>query len=278
MSALVELQHVNYKIGNRYLLHDINWKIESGEHWLVFGLNGSGKTTLLSLLAGYLSPTSGSISILGEAYNRENIYKLRQSVGWISNAFFDKYFDNESVLHIVLSALTGTFNVDETVSAENVREAKFLLRTLGLEAKINVPFRLLSKGERQNVLIARALLCKPKILILDEPGAGLDILNREYMQNIIEGLAKKQLVTVLYVTHYPSEIKSYMNKTLLLRRGNILAKGDMEEVFNEKNVSRMFNGQVSLEYGANGMLSFHVKSGSELVDWYMEKEGHCDGI
>ncbi len=278
MSALVELKNVNHKIGNKYLLHDINWTIEEGQNWLIFGLNGSGKTTLLSILAGYLSPSSGEVRVFGETYTRENIYSLRRSVGWISNAFFDKYFNNESVLQIVLSALTGTFNINEEIGAEDVREAKYLLSTLGLESKMNLPFRNLSKGERQNVLIARALICRPKILILDEPGAGLDILNREYMQNIIEGLALKKLVTVLYVTHYPSEIKTYMDHTLLLRRGTILGKGATEDVFNEKNISRMFQQQVAIYRGENGMLSFDIKTDLQLLEWYMKKDGYSDGI
>ena len=272
MSALVELKHISYKVGNKFLLHDVNWTVEEGENWLIFGLNGSGKTTLLSMLAGFLSPTSGDIFILGERYTRDNIFSLRKKVGWISNAFYDKYFNNEIVLQIVLSSVVGSFNISDEITSQHVRDAKFLLRQLGLEAKMHLPFRYLSKGERQSVLIARALICRPRILILDEPGAGLDILYREYLQSVVEELALSETVTVVYVTHYPSEIKSYMNKSLLLRKGNILAQGDTAVIFNEKNLSRMFNQDVKISFGENGTIALNVLGHTELTDWYLGRE------
>ena len=271
MSALIELKRLSCKVGNNYLLHNVDWKVEEGENWLIFGLNGSGKTTLLSMLAGFSSPSTGEIYVLGERYTRDTIFSLRKNIGWVSNAFYDKYFNNEIVLQIVLSAVTGTFNINESITSEDARNAKFLMRNLGLESKMHLPFRNLSKGERQNVLIARALICRPRILILDEPGSGLDILYREYMQNIVKGLATSGKVTVIYVTHYPSEIKSYMNKTLLLHRGNIIAQGDTNKIFNTKNISRMLNQDINITYSNNGTIKFSIAENKDLIDWYLRK-------
>lgn len=246
MSVIAKVKNVNCKTGNHYLLHDINWEIHEGEHWLIFGMNGCGKTTLLSLLAGYKSPSSGSIEVFGKEYTKETIFEMRKKVGWVSGSFFDKLYKNETTLQIILSGLTGTYNIDDSITAIDVQKAKKLMRALHIEEKMNAPFSNLSKGERQNVLIARALINDPKILVLDEPGTGLDVYARENMKSIVKNLAEHKNVTILYVTHYPEEIQPFMNKTLLLRNGCVYAKGDTAEIFKEERLSRLFGEPTEL--------------------------------
>lgn len=260
MQSIISLDNVCYQSGKRYLLKHIDWKIEKGEHWLVLGMNGSGKTSLLSIIAGLLSPTSGNVSILGENFNKNNIFSLRKKVGLVSSSFFDKIYSKESALQIVLSGLTGSFNIDYGITETDVRYAKKLLRKMRVGDKMNQPFFTMSKGERQSVLIARAMITHPEILILDEPGTGLDVCARNHMMQMVRVLAEHNLVTVIYVTHYPEEIQGFMNKTILLKNGEIFCKGDTQNVLNSANMSSLFNERIEVEQTEEGKVIMEVYS------------------
>ncbi len=262
--VIVEAKNLCYKAGRQYLLNSINWDVLKGEHWAVFGTNGSGKTTLLSMLAGFKSPTSGHLKVLGREYDEENILDLRRQVGWVSSSFFDRYFKHETVLQIVLSGLTGSFNITYEITDADVRKAKLLLREFKLENKENRIFNTLSKGERQNVLVARALITSPCVLVLDEPCTGLDVCAREYMQETIKNIAENELATVLYVTHYPEEIQPFMNKTMLLKNGRIFAKGDTEAVLTSENLSELLDETVSIKLNSDGTRSIHIDVASNI--------------
>lgn len=264
MQTILKASELCCKSGKRYLLNHINWEVKSGEHWLIFGMNGSGKTTLLSTIAGFKSPTSGQLTVLGQQYDRDTIFSLRKKVGWVSSSFFDKYYRQEQALQIVLSGLSGTFNVDYGVSAQDVRYAKALLRELRMGDKMKQPFCLMSKGERQNVLIARAMITRPQILVLDEPGTGLDIYAREHMMNSVRMLAESGQVTVLYVTHYPEEIQPFMNKTMLLRNGRIFAQGNTEQIMTSENISALLQEQVQVYRNDHGTVEMRVQALSRL--------------
>lgn len=155
-TPIIDVHGLSCKSGNNYLLHDVNWKVYPGEHWVVFGLNGSGKTTLLGAVAGFQPYTHGTLRVFGEEYSDENIFRLRRRIGFVSSSFFDKVVAEEAVINIVLSGLFGSLGVRGKVSDRARVEAEMLLATFGLEEKIDYPFKMLSKGERQNVFIARA--------------------------------------------------------------------------------------------------------------------------
>ncbi|MBQ2860671.1 MAG: ATP-binding cassette domain-containing protein [Peptococcaceae bacterium] len=266
MQTIIKTNELCYKSGRRFLINHINWEVKEGEHWLVFGMNGSGKTTLLSMIAGYKSPTSGTLEVLGKQYDKENIFELRKEIGWVSSSFFDKYYANETALRIVLSGLFGTFNIDYDVTDADVRRAKALLRELRMEGKMNRPFNSMSKGERQNVLIARALITQPKVLVLDEPGTGLDIRAREHMMNTVKALAESKKVTIIYVTHYPEEVQPFMNKTMLLKNGRAFAKGDTESVLTSENLSILLDETVHVAQNTDGSVKMEVDAPSYVAD------------
>ena len=237
MEPIIKVCNLSYKVGQRYLLHHINWEVQPGENWVIFGLNGSGKTTLLSIVAGFKSFTEGSLEIMGQTYTNENILDIRKQVGWISSSFFDKYFSRETVLHVVLSGLSGSFGLNYDIQNEDVRRAKALLTELRMEHKMNTLFSLLSKGERQSVLLARAFMGNPRLLILDEPGSGLDVFARENMLKIVERIAADGNTTVIYVTHYPEEILPMFSKCALMKNGSFYAQGAIEEIFTDKIIT-----------------------------------------
>ena len=246
--TVIKVENLCCKSGNRYLIHNINWEVKQGDHWILFGLNGSGKTTLLSIIAGFHAKTSGSVAVFGEGYTNENILKHRSKIGWVSSSFFDKYLSWESALNIVLSGKFGTLSVDFDVTDEDVVLAKKILTELRLGEKINQPFCLMSKGERQCVLIARALIAKPEILILDEPGTGLDVFAREYVMRTIDALAVNTDLTIIYVTHYPEEMLPSFDQSMLLREGRIFAKGKTEEVFTTDIISDFMRYPIDVAY------------------------------
>ena len=247
-TPVIKVEKLCCKSGNRYLIHNIDWEVNKGDHWILFGLNGSGKTTLLSIIAGFHAKTSGKVEVFGEGYTNENILNHRSKIGWVSSSFFDKYLSWESALNIVLSGKFGTLSVDFDVTDEDVVLAKKILTELRLGDKINQPFCLMSKGERQCVLIARALIAKPEILILDEPGTGLDVFAREYVMRTIDALAVKTDLTIIYVTHYPEEMLPSFDQAMLLREGRVFSKGKTEEVFTTEIISEFMRYPIAVAH------------------------------
>ena len=245
-NSVIEIEGLACKSGQSFILKDINWQVKKGEHWVVFGLNGSGKTTLLSIVTGFQKYTHGSLKVFGEPYTASNIIENRKRIGWVSSSFFDKYYHREQALMIVLSGLTGTLNIDDAITDADVLKAKALLDEFGISSKQDMPFHFLSKGERQNVLLARALIGEPDILILDEPGTGLDVLAREQFLKKVERLATETEKTIIYVTHYLEEILPSFNQCLLLKNGHCYQKGKTVELFQQDVLSTFFDQSVQL--------------------------------
>ena len=270
---IIQAKDLCCRSGKKYLLNHINWKVEPNEHWLIFGLNGSGKTTLLSTIAGFKPITSGELMIFGVPYTKETIFSLRKRVGMVSNSLFDRIYHNESALQIVLSGLFGTFDVGFQVADEDARFAKMLLRELRMGEKMYQSFGTMSKGERQNVLIARALITQPDILLLDEPNSGLDVYARQHLYQTVSELADSQKVTILYVTHYPEEIPSFIQKALFLRNGKIYAQGAIEDMMRSERISALLNEQVAVDREETGAFRMTVEASSNLYHLcYEEKE------
>ena len=243
----VKIDNMSCIAGNRYILKNINWEIHKGDHWLLFGMNGCGKTTLLSIVAGFKSHDLGNVEVFGEDFNKTNILQLRKRIGWISASFFDKVYHPEKVLDIVLSGLNGTLGRSFGISNQDIAAAKELLQELHVGHKIESSFDQLSKGERQNVLIARALISEPELLILDEPGTGLDIFAREYMLQTVIDLAKDRDTTIVYVTHYPEEILPLFDQCALMKDGAFYQIGKTVDIFTEENISGFIQNKVKIQ-------------------------------
>ena len=237
MSVIVRAENLSCQAGSNFLVHRINWQVQSGDHWILFGLNGCGKTTLLSIIAGFKGYTQGKLEVFGQAYDEDNIFKLRKRIGWVSSSFFDNYLSWESALSIVLSGVSGTLSMNQEVQDQHVKRAIGLLKELRLARKIDQPFALLSKGQRQCVLLARALISQSELLILDEPATGLDIYAREYILRVIDNLAKETDMTIIYVTHYAEEILPSFEQTLLMKDGRIYKMGSTKEIFTDEVLS-----------------------------------------
>ena len=245
-SYIIQAEKLGYQVGNQRLLHGINLKIKRGEHWLFYGMNGCGKTTLLSILAGYRQQTQGNLQIFGAPFSSENILRNRRRIGWVSSSFFDARYHHERVLDIVLSGKFGTYGLDMNLNSGDYRRARTLLDVLGLAEKQDYSYDRLSKGQRQNVLIARAFMTKPEILLLDEPCSGLDVLAKARFMALVENLMQNPELTVIFVSHEINEVKKMFPNTLLLRNGRMFAQGKTEDLFTEERLSVFLQQKIQL--------------------------------
>ena len=256
-AALVNVKKLTVKVGRRILLNDINWTVEPGQQWVVFGMNGSGKTTLLSAIAGYRHYSQGSISLFGEKVTEENILSMRKRVGLVSSSFFDNYYRNESAIEIILAGKTGMLGIDDSIDETDVGRAKDWLARFDLLEKADMPFCTLSKGQRQNVLLIRALFNEPEILILDEPCSGLDIDAREHVLDLVREIAREGKTAVIYVTHYTEELLDVFTHAIILKKGRAFAKGTMEECFGAETLGRLLERPVSVTRDEDGRMRVH---------------------
>ena len=244
--ALLKTENLGLKKGSKYILKDINWEIQSGDNWVLFGLNGCGKTTLLSILAGYQSGNEGYNCLFDEKVDKNNFLQLRKRIGFVSSSFFDRYMKKELVTDIVLAGKFGTLGIAGEIADEDIQKAKSLSRMLGIEKKMRYPYDCLSKGQQQRVLIARAMMNEPEILLLDEPCSGLDMIARETFLHNIQDLAERNRMAIVYVTHHTEEILPFFNKAALMKDGELVEKGELEEVFSQEILEKFFGVKTSI--------------------------------
>ncbi|KGR83232.1 ABC transporter ATP-binding protein [Lysinibacillus odysseyi] len=245
MTILLKELHL-YRNG-KTILQDVTWEVQAGEHWAVLGLNGSGKTTLLKVINGYLWPNEGSVQVFGETFGRTDIREVRKSIGWVSAAMIEEFDRRDPAIEIVLSGAYGAIRLFESVSEAEIAEGVQMMDRFGIVHLANCPFEYLSQGERQRVQIARAMMAKPKLLILDEPCTGLDLIEREHLLHIISEVAEAGNVTILYVTHHVEEILPCFTHTLLMRDGRVFAQGESAMLLNQRTLSSFFNHDVAVQ-------------------------------
>ena len=216
-------------------------------------------------IAGFKQETEGQIELFGQTVNNQTIVETRKKIGFVSASFFSKIYGNESARTIVLSGLTGTFGLDGKVSLEAERKAYDLLRAFHLKDRADYPFFMFSKGEQQSILIARALLNDPDLLILDEPYTGLDICNRQFISDVIVGLSRRKELTIIYVTHYVEEIIPIFENALLLKNGMVFRQGKTKDLFTSEVFSKYLERNVELHGNLEKGYSLKLIGRSDLV-------------
>jgi iron complex transport system ATP-binding protein len=233
--------------GGTVILRDVNWRVERGQHWVILGANGSGKTSLLSALTGYLMPTAGEISVLGQTYGRSDWRELRKKIGLVSSSIRQMMSEEEAALETVASGKEAMIEYWGKLSVSERARARRLLREVECGYLAERPWRVLSQGERQRVLIGRALMARPRVLILDEPCAGLDPAAREHFLNFLQRLGGNgNAPTLIFVTHHVEEIMPVFSHVLLLKGGTVLASGEKGATLSSGHLSRAFNARIQL--------------------------------
>lgn len=246
---VVSMSEVAVRRSGTELITGLDWSVELDERWVVLGPNGAGKTTLLRLAGAEVHPSSGTVDLLGERLGRTDVFELRPRIGFCFGALAARVPADEVVLDVVVSAgyaVVGRWRerYDETDTAR----AAELLDALGVGRLVERTFGTLSEGERKRVLIARALMTDPEMLLLDEPAAGLDLGGREDLVARLSGLARDpEAPAMVLVTHHVEEIPPGFTHALLLREGGVVAQGLLDDVLTEENLSATFDQRLRLQ-------------------------------
>lgn len=248
-APLLEIQNLSILRDRTTLLNNIAWRVERGEHWVILGPNGCGKTSLLKALTGYLTPSAGEIELLGERYGQSDWRDLRLQVGLVTSALQASVPPDEPALETVISGKYAQLDLWMEITPADRRVGMKLLRFTGAGGLKDRLWSQLSQGERQRILIARALMAKPKLLILDEPCSGLDPVAREQFLQFIETLARQRNAPALVlVTHHVEEITPAFTHALLLKAGRVAASGPLAATLTSKNLSLVFDVRVRVSH------------------------------
>jgi iron complex transport system ATP-binding protein len=232
------------------VLRGVDWQVGAGERWVVLGPNGSGKTTMFELASGYLHPTRGAVSILGQRLGTVDVRRLREDIGLVSSAIVKKLVPSITATEAVVSGRHGALEPWwQEYTADEWQRARSLLADAGFAAIADRRFGFLSDGERQQVLLARALINQPSLLLLDEPAAGLDVGGRERLVAYLGRLAgdRRHPPTVM-ITHHVEEIPPGFTHALLLRAGAVIAAGPVHDVLLPGTMSETFGLALCPEY------------------------------
>ncbi len=253
MKLVLDVAGLRVERGRATILEGVDWRVARGEHWVILGANGSGKTSLLKALTGFLSPTAGEFTVLGRRYGRSDWRELRRRIGVVTSAFAAAIPPSEPAIETVISGKYAQLDLWMKVSRADRAAARRYLRHVGAARIADREWLYLSQGERQRVLIARALMARPELLILDEPCAGLDPIAREDFLRFVTRLPRsRKSVTpaLVLVTHHVEEITPVFTHALLLRGGRILAAGPVSDVMTSRRLSETFGARVRLTKSA----------------------------
>lgn len=247
MPDILKVSELSVTRGRTQILRGIDWTVRRGEHWVILGPNGCGKTSLLKSITGYLSPTAGEISLLGKTYGETDWRDLRLELGIVTSALQASIPGAETALDTVVSGRYAQLDLWAHPTHREKAQGRRLLRFVGGSHLEQREWAYLSQGERQRILIARALMARPRLLILDEPCAGLDPVAREEFLGFVETLAKRREgPSLVLVTHHAEEIMPSFTHALLLKDGAVFASGAKASVITSRRMGGAFGARISV--------------------------------
>jgi iron complex transport system ATP-binding protein len=229
--------------GENWALRDLSLTVERDERWVVLGPNGCGKSTLVQILTGWNHASSGDVALLGARLGQGVDWRRhRQRIGVVSAAFAKMFRPEICARDIVMTAIYAALEPWwHEYSDDDHARAESLLADAGFGYLADRPFGILSEGERQQVQLARTLMGRAELLVLDEPAAGLDLGARERFVGRLATLASDvDGCPIVLVTHHVEEIPPAFTHALLLRAGDTVAKGPIAEVLTSEHVSATF--------------------------------------
>jgi len=219
-NEVVNMRKVSIRYGERTILKDLDWRVMNGERWVLTGQNGSGKSTLLSLVCAD-NPQGYACDIALFGHQRgsgESIWEIKRHIGYVSPEMHRSYQRNFPALQIVASGLKDSVGLYVRTTEQEHEVCRWWMRIFGIDHLAERSFLSLSSGEQRMVLLARAFVKDPELLILDEPLHGLDDVNRRLAKDIIETFCERRNKTLIFVSHYKDEYPSVINHELFLKR------------------------------------------------------------
>jgi iron complex transport system ATP-binding protein len=245
--ALLEVRDLELVRGGRRILKGLNWQVRRGEHWCLLGPNGCGKTSLVQVISGYEPPSDGEVNLGRNRFGHCDWREVRKSVGLVTAALIPYIESGEPVVDVVASGREAMMNLWQPPAASLLREARALLKTRGCGHLLEALWGTLSQGERQKVLVCRAMMARFEVLILDEPCAGLDPVAREQFLEWMAGLARSpKAPSLVMVTHHVEEILPCMTHVALLKEGQMLQQGLRRQVLSSAALSELYGAKVRL--------------------------------
>ena len=253
----VNIENATVFLSGQEILHNIHWQVQRGERCFILGANGAGKTTLVRMLMGYAWPVFGAkVEVLGHRFGTVNLQELRKRIAWVSPLMHRWLGDREwTAREMVLSGPDATIGLYREATAEEEQRAAELMESLRATHLMERPVHTMSSGEQVKVLIARALMTNPELMILDEPSVFLDIAGREFLLHTIEELAATHpQLTIIFITQRIEDILPAFDRGMILRQGQIIAHGARDAVLTEDNLRRAFDLDIRLIHARNGRL------------------------
>jgi len=252
----LEIENATVLLGGREILHDLSFSVEKGERCFILGANGAGKTTLVKTILGYAWPKFGAkVLVFGKRFGQVNLVELRKQIAWISPCMQQWTDPEHTALEMVISGLDNTLGLFRKPAAEEIEKALSIMRLLKCEHLKEQKLYTVSSGEQVKILICRALLTNPDLVILDEPSVYLDIAGREFLLDTIDQMAKdKPDTTIIFITQRIEDILPVFDRGMILKQGRIVVSGARETVLTEENLSRAFDLPIKLAPGRNGRL------------------------
>ncbi|HEX3679437.1 MAG TPA: ABC transporter ATP-binding protein [Galbitalea sp.] len=242
MASVLQLTDVSIVRDGTTILDKVNWRVDGTERWVILGPNGAGKTTMLQIAAALIHPSSGTARLLDDKLGSVDVFDLRPRIGFVSSAMSRRLPGNETVLNVVMTAaysVTGRWN--EEYEDIDIARAHRVLDEWKLGSFVDRSFGGLSDGEQKRVLIARAVMTDPELLLLDEPAASLDLGSREELLQLLSGFATSHKApAMVMVTHHVEEIPQGFTHALLLAGGEVVAAGKLNDIVTAKKLSKTF--------------------------------------
>jgi iron complex transport system ATP-binding protein len=240
--AVIEIEKVSFCRKDREILDGVDWQILSGQHWALLGANGSGKTTLLKIITGYQWPTFGRVNVLGREFGAADVREMRKIIGLVSSALMTRLPVRDTAAEIVASGLEASIGLFRNYGDEEVGRAREMLGVVNCSSLADERFEVLSQGEQQKVLIARALINRPKLIVLDEPCIGLDPAARKgFLDELGRLVGSDEFPNIVYVTHHIEEICPWISDVMVLKAGRVLKSGAVGDVVNSETLSEAFD-------------------------------------
>lgn len=262
MRRIIDVQGLSVVRGDATVLDGVTWAVEPGEHWAVLGPNGSGKTSLLSALAGDAAAGKGTVEVLGERRGGPGWPAVRGRIGIVSSSLASRIDVREAALKTVQDGGSQGMGFWKRLFFNDRRRALRVMRLAECRELIRRPWGGLSQGEKQRVLISRALMARPKLLILDEPCAGLDFPAREKFLLFLRRFGRLPgAPTLLLATHHAEEISPVFRHVLILKKGRVSAAGPIVDTLTSANVSTAFSARLRVKYRRGRFFLAHAARG-----------------
>lgn len=242
MTYVLNLSHVSLQRGDTQILSDVSWSTRSRQHWVIVGPNGAGKTTLARVASGRVAPDSGEVTLSDTDIVTADPAEVATRVGLASAAVAAKIVPTQSVLDTVRSAAWGLAVAhDEEYEKIDDERARALMEIFGVDHLAEREFSTLSEGEAQRVLLARALMTDPEVLVLDEPTSGLDLGARELLIGALSEIMKgSKSPQIILVTHQIEEIPDGVTHCAIMSQGALAHQGPVEDVLTGVNLSEVY--------------------------------------